>query len=174
VAAKRTKRTTAKKYRKPNPPPDWSIQFIKVLSLTANVRASCDAAQIGRTAVYLRRKEDPDFARAWEDAVEDAIDSLELAGYQRALDGSNDSLLMFFLKTRRRPVYGDVTRLEHTGAEGGPIATWTEQERLTAVARLHARVDAAAGVSVVDGQAPTDGSLLDGAGGDSLPGGHAT
>ena len=85
---------------------DWSGAFLAHLRATANVRASCAKAEVSRPVAYERRKTDDAFAAAWADALEDAIDDLEEIGRDRAKE-SSDTLLIFFLKSHRRHVYGD-------------------------------------------------------------------
>lgn len=42
---------------------------------------------IGRTTAYDWRADDEDFAKAWDEALEDALDKLELEARRRAHDG---------------------------------------------------------------------------------------
>ena len=75
---------------------------------------------------------------AYQAAVNDALDSLEEEARRRAHDGwqepvyqggkqvgtvqrFSDNLLMFLLKGKRPEVFRE--RFEHTGANGGPMAT---------------------------------------------------
>ena len=59
---------------------------------------------MGRSTAYLWRREDPEFAAKWDDAVADGIDLLEDEARRRALEGS-DKLLMFLLERRRPEVW---------------------------------------------------------------------
>jgi hypothetical protein len=67
--------------------PRWYKAFIAALRDTGNVRESCEAAGITRTAAYDAAKRDEEFAAAWEDAIQDAADMLESAARKRAHDG---------------------------------------------------------------------------------------
>lgn len=58
------------------------------------------AAKISKTEAYSWRREDEEFLKAWDDAVEDGLDMLETTVYRRAIDGS-DGLLTMYLKCRR-------------------------------------------------------------------------
>ena len=58
------------------------------------------AARISKNEAYTWRREDEQFAKAWDDAVEEGIDMLETTAYRRAIDGS-DGLLTMYLKCRR-------------------------------------------------------------------------
>lgn len=65
----------------------WTTAFLLKLKENANVAEACRAAGISRQIPYALQKTDPDFAERWTDAVEEAIDALEIAAMQRARDG---------------------------------------------------------------------------------------
>jgi hypothetical protein len=88
--------------------------FLTTLRDTGNVRLSCSQAHVDRAVVYRRKADDPPFGIAWEEAHEEAIDTLDAIARQRAMGGS-DLLLIFLLKAHRRPVYGE--RIEVTKRE---------------------------------------------------------
>ena len=70
----------------------------------------CRAAGItDRHLVYDLRKSDPNFARAMDDAYEEAADRLE----RRALKSSEPALKIFMLKGMRPEKYRE--RFEHSG-----------------------------------------------------------
>lgn len=96
--------------------------FLKTLRETCNVSASCRAAMIGRTAAYDWRRDDADFAAAWEEAEEEAVDKLEEVARERAIDGS-DRMMEILLKAHRPEKYVERLRSELTGPNGGPIQT---------------------------------------------------
>lgn len=100
---------------------DWQPVFLKVLSTTANVRASCKAAGIVRTYAYAAREADPDFAAAWNNALEDATDDLEEVARRRAKRVS-DTLLIFLLKAHRPEKFRETVRNEHVGKDGGALS----------------------------------------------------
>lgn len=79
------------------------------------------AARVNRAQIYRWRDADPEFAEADTAGKEEAIDALEDSMYQRALKGDTTAGI-FLLKCQRRPVYGDVSRQEHTGLGGAPLA----------------------------------------------------
>lgn len=101
---------------------DWAGRFLEALRASGNVRLSASAAGIDRDTAYKRRRRDQHFAAAWAAAEQDAIDILEAEARRRALSVS-DQLLMFLLRAHRPELYRDNTRLELTGAAGGPIVT---------------------------------------------------
>src|SRR5262245_29315988 len=72
--------------RTPKRPEDWEA-FLAQLRERGNVRDSCLAAGVGRVTAYGRRKQDAAFAEAWNSALDDATDDLELEARRRARDG---------------------------------------------------------------------------------------
>lgn len=90
---------------------DWRDDFIEVLSGTLNVRAACVAAGISRSNAYKRRDTDPEFAEAWDEAIENACDLLEGVYFGRALEQS-DRALEFLLRANRRKKYGDKVEID--------------------------------------------------------------
>lgn len=101
---------------------DWMNVFLPVLRNTGNVRYASMQAGISRMTAYTRRKKDSNFAALWDEAMEDAVDHLEGVAWEKAKGGDN-TLLIFLLKSHRRSVYGDATKLEHSGPDGQPIKT---------------------------------------------------
>lgn len=95
---------------KPEWPLDWMPAFLAALRNSANVRASCQAAQIDRRFVYRARDKYTRFAAAWDDALEDAIDTLEAVAWQRAR-AQSDYLLWRLLAANRRDKYGDAVKV---------------------------------------------------------------
>jgi hypothetical protein len=92
-------------------PPDVSIrtpqkeeEFLNELRGGNSVAAGCDAAGIGRRTAYDWRRDDPDFAQRWDEALEEGADRMEDAATNRALQMS-DTLLIFMLKSRRPDKY---------------------------------------------------------------------
>lgn len=81
MAKGRTRRTTKRAA------PDWAPRLLARLAETANVRAACLAAGVGRSTFYERRDADPEFAAAAAAALDDAVDDLELEARRRASEG---------------------------------------------------------------------------------------
>ncbi len=96
--------------------------FLEHLRATCNVTESAQVAGVSRTAMYERRAIDPELAKAWDDAIEQATDALEKEARRRALDGVDkpvhfqgkrvdvikeysDPLLMFMLRGHRPHKY---------------------------------------------------------------------
>lgn len=137
-------------------------------------------ADLDPKVVYDNRKNDPEFAERWRQALEAFADGLEDAARQRAVDGLvkpvvhqgnltflyklgpdgrplkddeghyildldeegkpkflhtreySDSLLSLMLKAKRKREYGDASKIELTGADGGALKV---EESPTAIAR---------------------------------------
>jgi hypothetical protein len=118
-------------------PNQWK-RFLKVISDGGSIGKALDASKIGTTAFYDQKKKNPDFAKAYQHAMERAMDRMEDAAYTRAVNGVkeriptkngtiirtvySDSLLMFLLKAHRPGKFKDTVRNEHTGADGAPLA----------------------------------------------------
>jgi hypothetical protein len=84
--------------------PDWAPRFLAAYASSGNVKRSAMAAGIDRDAAYRRRQRDPEFAQAWAQAEQDAVDTLEAEARRRAL-ATSDGMLMFLLKSLRPSVY---------------------------------------------------------------------
>lgn len=65
----------------------WREGFIAALRNSGNVRASCQAAGVERSTAYRAYATSSEFAAQWEEALEEAIDTLEGAAWKRARDG---------------------------------------------------------------------------------------
>lgn len=91
--------------------------FLEELRQRYSVYHACLAAKVGRTTVYEWRDEDPAFAAAWEEALEDAMDALEASVYERAMEGDT-TLSIFVLKGGKPDRYKERTSTELTGAGG--------------------------------------------------------
>ena len=101
----------------PKPPPkqpdfSWHEGFLTGLRKHSNVRLASQSVGVGRRLVYDHREKYPDFAQAWDDAIEDGIDTLEAIAYKRAME-SSDTLMIFLLKAKR---YQPRVSIEHSGA----------------------------------------------------------
>jgi hypothetical protein len=95
-----------------------------VLADTGNVTAAVAATKLSRAWVYAVRRKDPIFNMRWEEALEMSMDELESKLRDRAMHGTqkpvfhggkevgmvnsySDTLGMFFLKHRRKNIFGD-------------------------------------------------------------------
>jgi hypothetical protein len=95
--------------------------FLEVFSTTCNVSAACRAANIGRSAAYAWRNDDADFAAAWDEAEQMAIDSLEEEAWTRAKVDKSDRMLEILLKAHRPEKYVERSKIEVSGNLAGEI-----------------------------------------------------
>ncbi len=92
--------------------------FLQGLREGDTIALAARLARVKRETTYRWRKKDPEFAAAWDDALEEGNDALEDEAFLRAVKGVgkpvfykgkvcghvqkySDSLLMFLLKARR-------------------------------------------------------------------------
>jgi hypothetical protein len=81
-------------------------RLLAELAEAQSITAACDEAGVKRRTYYQWYKDDPDFAAAADDALEQGTDGLEDEAVRRAKSGS-DTLLIFLLKARRPDKYAD-------------------------------------------------------------------
>lgn len=99
---------------------DWRDAFLAQLAEGGIVREACIAAGVSRQTAYAARTASDEFAEAWRLALQDAAD-LALAEYRRRGLAQSDRAMEFFITTRD-PELRPVSRVEHSGPNGGPIA----------------------------------------------------
>lgn len=112
-------------------------KFIAELALRGNVSDAAKAAAIDRRTAYRWKESEPEFAAAWEDALETAIDAMEREAHRRAFKGTrkpligrvakdqdgiityvteySDALATLLLKAHRPEKYRERSQVEHTG-----------------------------------------------------------
>lgn len=73
--------------------PVWINPFLEALKRTGIVSRACDAVGVLTGTVYSLRKRDADFAAAWDDALEVAVDRLESEAWRRAHDGVEEPIV---------------------------------------------------------------------------------
>ena len=131
--------------------PDERNTFLLLLERDGNVSAAAAFAGVSVSAVYAAKHTDPAFEREWNEAMESCVDNAEAELLRRAMKGveepvfyqgavvgtinrRSDSNLQFFLKGRRRHIYGDKTQVDLRGA----LATgeMTNEERAKALAEI--------------------------------------
>lgn len=66
---------------------NWATIFLNHLAETSNVKAAAQAANVSQSLVYKRRRDDPDFARQWYDALAEGYDNLEMELLGRLREG---------------------------------------------------------------------------------------
>ena len=63
--------------------------FLENLRSYANVTEACKAAGLDRTSTYIKKQNDPNFAKAWADAYDKGIDAME-EGYNKEIAKENE------------------------------------------------------------------------------------
>ena len=122
----RTNRTLSA--RSPKQRRDWQPLFLEALQQGHTVASACRVAGVGRTTAYEARRRDEQFALAWQDLEEGAVEVLEAEAYRRAMAGS-DKLMEFLLKARRPQVYRERVDLRHGGEADAREAEARERVR---------------------------------------------
>ena len=128
-------------------------QFLKALTETCNVTAAARQIGMSRRAMYDRRDADTEFAEAWDDAIDQAVDALEEEVRRRALKGVqepvfhngkkcgsitrySDTLAMFLLRAHHPEKYRE--RFDHRIKPDRPLtagdANDLTKEQLIAIA----------------------------------------
>ncbi|GAB6966359.1 hypothetical protein JCM25156A_03960 [Komagataeibacter kakiaceti JCM 25156] len=64
--------------------------FIEALRNAGNVSEACRLSGIGRVTAYRLRETDQSFAAEWDEALQIAMDSLELEAWRRGRDGYDE------------------------------------------------------------------------------------
>lgn len=72
--------------------PEKLTAFCAALAETCNVGRACAAVGISRYTAYLWRKEIPEFAERWEEAMRAGLLALEDEAHRRAFEGVEDPL----------------------------------------------------------------------------------
>jgi hypothetical protein len=110
--------------------------FLAAVAQTGNITAAAKLSKVGRTLHYEWSKTQPEYAEAFNAAMDQACDLLEVEARRRAMKGIrepvyylgheighvqkySDTLLIFLLKGSRPEKYRE--RYEHTGAGGKPL-----------------------------------------------------
>jgi hypothetical protein len=72
--------------------PEKLTAFCAALAETCNVGKACTAVGVSRYTAYKWRKDMPDFAEAWDDAMKAGLLALEDEAHRRAFEGVEDPL----------------------------------------------------------------------------------
>lgn len=89
---------------------DWKDPFLAFLRQCPMIISAADAVGITRSTAYRTRAEDPDFARAWDDAIAEGNDRFESLGREHAirmLEECDDPRLYMIYLRRVKPEYRD-------------------------------------------------------------------
>ena len=126
--------------------------FLAALQDGRSVTGAAKAAGINRTLLYRWRSDMPEFAAAWDETVETALDLIEEEAWQRARHGVqkpvfyrgqqigtittwNDKLLMFLLQRRRpMPPPARVQAAAASAAREAPVPDVVEPDEVSEAA----------------------------------------
>jgi hypothetical protein len=103
-ATKRRASVTKVTPKKEPPDTSWHARFLELLATSCNVTLSARGAGVERMTAYRHYELFPDFARAWDDAKDAAVEVLEAEAWQRARKQS-DTLMIFLLKAHKPEKY---------------------------------------------------------------------
>ena len=156
--------------------PERKAAFCAALAETGIVARACKAVEISRQTAYEWRDEDENFAKNWDRALQIGITALEDEAHRRAFEGGDepvfyqgeevgsvrkysDTLAIFLLKAHRPERYRENSRMELTGADGGPIQL-SDTDRAARIAAIVAqakkRAEQQASEPEAEGEDPTD------------------
>lgn len=76
-----------------NKPFDWKPAFLEALRNVPVIRHACDAVGINRVTAWRAREADEEFAKAWDDALEEGIDRAEQEAFRRAVVGFEEPVI---------------------------------------------------------------------------------
>ncbi|MEX6723382.1 hypothetical protein [Parapedomonas caeni] len=157
-------------------PARWTMArretFIARLAESGNVTAAAKAARMPRSAAYRLRRTSAPFAAAWDEAIQVALDALEAAMLERAINGVektvyyggqqcgtvrhySDAAAMFILRSRRPEIYARPQTERDSPETADPVA-----EARQARAAIEARLDSLArgDAPMPEGQDADDGT----------------
>lgn len=112
--------------------PERLTAFCAALAETGIVAKACKAVDISRVTAYEWRNEIPEFAKAWDKALQVGISALEDEAHRRAFEGTDegvyhqgvlvdtqkkysDTLAIFLLKAHRPEKYRERSDVSITG-----------------------------------------------------------
>jgi hypothetical protein len=101
---------------------NWKPDLLVALAKTGIIKAACEEANVDRMTVHRHRQSDPEFSDSFNEALDIAVESLEIEARRRAHDGVDrpvfyqgeqcgsvreysDTLLIFTLKALRPDKY---------------------------------------------------------------------
>lgn len=133
--------------------PEKRCEFLAELRDTCNVTLAARAGGVSRRRAYQVRDEEPDFAKLWDDALQEGIDLLEHEAQRRAFEGTNkpvfyqgyecgtvreysDTLTIFLLKAHRPDKFRETSKVELSGSL--ELRTMTDDEIEAELAQLAA------------------------------------
>ena len=110
-------------------------KFLEALASFPSVKRAAEIAGFTNIAFYQQRQKDPEFRKAWKEAIAECRRAAEAEAYRRAVLGNeknvfyqgkvcgkvtefSDVLLIFYLKSHLPEIYGDKNRIDLTNSDG--------------------------------------------------------
>lgn len=93
----------------------WHERFLNLLAQTCNVTIATKGAGVCKQTAYEHRQKLPEFALAWDEAKQSAIEILEAEAWQRAKKKS-DLLMIFLLKAHNPERYRERFEAQISGS----------------------------------------------------------
>lgn len=72
---------------------DWKPAFLEALRNVPVIRHACEAVGVNRTTAWRAREADEEFAKAWDDAMEEGVDRAEQEAFRRAVVGFEEPVV---------------------------------------------------------------------------------
>lgn len=122
-------------------------EFLRLLSEGVRVRNAANAVAILAPTLYRKRREDPVFAKRWEDAQRIKVGHLIAEAERRAMSGS-DKLLMFLLTNYAPDKFKKASTLEISNPDGS--LNMSTEQRASAINGILEKARAAKAAKAVD------------------------
>lgn len=122
-------------------------EFLRLLGQGCTVRHAAAAVAISYAWLYRKRRENPSFARQWEDAQRVKVGHLIQEAERRAMKGS-DKLLMFLLTNYAPEKFKKASTLEISNPDGS--LNMSTEQRASAIAGIMEKARAAKAAKQVD------------------------
>lgn len=128
---------------KRNQAEDWRETFLAELARTSNVTGAARRAQVDTSSVYRLRRTDPGFARAWQEALAEGYDNLEMDLLRRLREGELEGGKS---KERARRKYDNANAFRllaaHREAVGRQRALRQDEDEEAILASIDAKLEA--------------------------------
>lgn len=122
-------------------------EFLRLLSEGVKVRNAANAVAILPTVLYRKRRDNPAFAKAWDDAQRIKVGHLIAEAERRAMTGS-DKLLMFLLTNYAPDKFKKASTLEISNPDGS--LNMSTEQRASAINGILEKARAAKAAKAVD------------------------
>ncbi len=123
-------------------PKNWRATFLATLGETSNVSAAIRAADISASWVYRTRREDPDFARQWFEALCEGYDNLEMELLYRLRTGKVEEVEDDGTRRKYDIATAFKCLLAHRETVSREKARQGLEDETTVLAAINAKIDA--------------------------------